>query len=234
MRIIPREEYDHPGPLGPPMDLARITGWVAHHTAGPKGQSVKSIAQVGINRFGRSSYSFVNTPTDPDNIYEMQGLHTGAHTGGHNSHLLSISFIGFYHPEADHEPSHRQLEAAAQLMAHGHEEWGIPLRIDGHRDYSGTSCPGDNIYYELEAIVSRAKHLVNGEEEPVAGEGPTPPRGWADSVWREYARETGTDPSTRTWNFWREDLAWVWKREIQPLEDKVKVLEARVKQLEER
>jgi hypothetical protein len=43
------------------------------------------------------------------------------------------------------------------------------------------------------------------------------PRGWADGDWEEYAEATGTLPESRTWDFYREDLSWFWKREIKPL-----------------
>lgn len=44
-----------------------------------------------------------------------------------------------------------------------------------------------------------------------------PPRDWANVIWEDYVEASGTDPTSRNWLFFREDLAWVWQREIVPL-----------------
>lgn len=65
----------------------------------------------------------------------------------------------------------------------------------------------------------------------------TPPAGqihsWADDAWDKWVTRSGTDPDTRGWNFQREDLSWVYTRVIEPLEDRVAALEARVAELEQ-
>jgi hypothetical protein len=54
------------------------------------------------------------------------------------------------------------------------------------------------------------------------------PRAWADGVWERYVAATGTNPDTRTYTMYREDLAWYWEREIVPLQNRVEALEATV------
>lgn len=43
------------------------------------------------------------------------------------------------------------------------------------------------------------------------------PRDWADATWNEWVEASGTDPRSRTWDFYREDLSWVYSRVIAPL-----------------
>jgi hypothetical protein len=54
------------------------------------------------------------------------------------------------------------------------------------------------------------------------------PRSWADNPWAVWVARSGTDPNSRTWDFYREDLSWVYDRVIRPLETKVAALEAKV------
>ncbi len=58
------------------------------------------------------------------------------------------------------------------------------------------------------------------------------PRDWADDAWDLWVSRSGTDRASRTWDFYREDLSWVYGRVIAPLERKVDELTARVRQLE--
>lgn len=53
------------------------------------------------------------------------------------------------------------------------------------------------------------------------------PREWADGIWEQWVVRSGTDGATRTHDFYREDLSWVYDRVIKPLEARVKALENR-------
>ena len=57
------------------------------------------------------------------------------------------------------------------------------------------------------------------------------PRAWADDVWEQWVEASGTDPNTRTWDFYREDLAWVYNRVTKPLEQRLADVEARLEAL---
>ena len=75
------------------------------------------------------------------------------------------------------------------------------------------------------------------EEDPMAHtHTPMPdelPRQWADQAWQQWVQVSGTGDNTRTWDFYREDLAWVYDRVIKPLEARVADLERTVDQLTE-
>lgn len=170
MAIIPRGDYDHPGPLGWEIDLSRITGWDIHHTAGSLTESPYDVAATGVKRFGRSSYNFlVSRAAD---IYEMQGLHIGAHNDGENSTRLGIVLPGYYHPSINHKPSERQVQAVAWLIAYGHRQWGVPIHAKGHKDSDATACPGDHLYARIPDMVRLAK------EDDVRS-----PSEWAEDIW---------------------------------------------------
>lgn len=183
MRMIPRENYDHPGPLGPALDLSQVTGWDFHHTAGSLDATPHAIADFGVGKFGRSSYNFfISQVHNEGDVYEMQGLHRGAHNDGENSTRLGVVFAGYYHPDVDHQPSEEMLEAAAQLLAHGHEEWGIPIDVKGHRDPDtdtgdddNTACPGDHLYERMDDVARRAREIVAGGGGGTTTPDPTDP-----------------------------------------------------------
>lgn len=59
------------------------------------------------------------------------------------------------------------------------------------------------------------------------------PRDWADQTWNDWVQASGTDPKSRAWTFYREDLSWVYTRVIRPLEARVAALENRVRALEQ-
>jgi hypothetical protein len=61
-----------------------------------------------------------------------------------------------------------------------------------------------------------------------------PPRKWADEIWQTYVNATGTDPDSRNWLFFREDLSWVWSREIVPLEKKLATQASQIANLQNR
>lgn len=65
------------------------------------------------------------------------------------------------------------------------------------------------------------------------------PRSWADGAWQMWVERSGTNNDTRTQDFYREDMSWVYTRVIRPLEgelstqaDEIRDLESRVAQLE--
>jgi len=167
MTAIPRAQWGHPGPVGRPMRLPATTLFV-HHSVTPARNGVatpRQIANIGISRFGRSSYSYVVTPDGT--IYELQGTHVGAHTKGHNSTTLALCFAGNYEND---RPTSAQIEAAGQLhrdlVTQGALRPNAPIK--GHRDASGasTACPGRNLYAALPQI----RHAAATEEDEVKPE----------------------------------------------------------------
>ena len=79
-------------------------------------------------------------------IYEARDFHYMGDTNTRydpRGHFL-INCYGNY---SKMEPNKLQLEAIAKLMAWAAAEYHIePLKIYGHSDLAGTSCPGENLY----------------------------------------------------------------------------------------
>lgn len=80
----------------------------------------------------------------------------GAHVANNNTSNVGISFMGTY---SSTPASGAQLDACAGLLDWLHDNYGIPMNrsyIKGHREYGGTSCPGDRLYSQLDDLVARA------------------------------------------------------------------------------
>jgi hypothetical protein len=160
--IVPRAQWSMPGPLGPPMKLPALRLYLHHSfTAASNGPgAVRTVANIGIERFGRASYSYACTPDGT--LYEMQGDRIGAHTARQNSTSLAVVLIGNY--EVD-RPTLAQVRAVAWL--HQHLTGRGWLRSDapllGHRDAPGasTACPGRHAY----ALLGDIRRLITHPPE---------------------------------------------------------------------
>lgn len=76
----------------------------------------------------------------------------GAHTGGHNSTVRSISYVGNYEEQ---EPTQAALETGRAIIAEGRGRWWKKdAPVKGHRDYAQTACPGRNLYSKLDFLAS--------------------------------------------------------------------------------
>jgi hypothetical protein len=136
--MLSRAEWGMPGPLGPKMASSR--GLWLHHsvtraTSNPKADATQ-IARIGIQRFGRLSYSFIVHPDGT--ILEGQNGHVGAHTRGQNSTTQAICCVGNFETDV---VTPEMVEAIRLLV----RDFG-PL-LGGHRDAPGaaTACPGRNL-----------------------------------------------------------------------------------------
>ena len=156
--MLSRAEWAMPGPLGLP--LASSRGIWLHHsvtraTSDPVADA-RRIAQIGIQRFGRMSYSWVVHPDGT--ILEGQAGHVGVHTRGQNSTSQAIVCVGNF----ETDPVTPELVQAVRRLV---TDYG-PL-LGGHRDAPGaaTACPGRNLQARL------AELRVPLEVEPPASEG---------------------------------------------------------------
>ncbi|MBN2494587.1 MAG: N-acetylmuramoyl-L-alanine amidase, partial [Deltaproteobacteria bacterium] len=80
----------------------------------------------------------------------------GAHTGGANSHNAGISFIGTYQSVS---ASGAQIANGAELIAWLSGAYGVPRdrgHVKGHREYGGTTCPGDALFAQIGSLLSNA------------------------------------------------------------------------------
>src|SRR5690554_7465551 len=95
--IRPRSSYNFPGPLSPAKMTRPANEFFLHHsvTAAANGANVvRNVANIGVQRFGRASYSFAITLDGA--IYEMQGDNIGAHTANRNSTSFGVVLVGNY------------------------------------------------------------------------------------------------------------------------------------------
>ena len=66
----------------------------------------------------------------------------GAHTIGYNKQSVGICLQGNFEEE---EPTPAQMDALKKLVKEKKERYNISV-INGHRNFSNTSCPGNNLY----------------------------------------------------------------------------------------
>lgn len=95
----------------------------------------------------------------------------GAHSGGHNTGNIGVALLGEFttHPRWGGEPTASAIDALEGVLTHLMERHGLdPLgtvdysndvnqvedadTISGHRDWTSTECPGENLYDRLPDI----------------------------------------------------------------------------------
>ena len=89
----------------------------------------------------------------------------GAHVGGNNTGNIGVSLMGCYHPPEGSNCRHVMTEPAKDSLvvtfAYLSERYQVdPGAMRGHRDFSSTSCPGDNNYGQLSTFRSRVADLL--------------------------------------------------------------------------
>lgn len=173
MRIIGRAEWGarYDNGAGPAPLPAREV-WLHH--AGPghelteraseaeEAAHMRADERVGEQRFGKGiSYTFVVYPSG--RVYEGHSVdRKGTHTRGRNSISRAIKFPGDYRYTT---PTAKQVEATAQLLAHGHRQgwWTAAEITGGHKQAPGaaTECPGERAMVAIAGINRRAAELVD-------------------------------------------------------------------------
>lgn len=145
--IVSRAEWGSKAALGPAMKLPASECWL-HHSVTPvtldAAKDMRVIERVGIERFGRFSYSWALHPDGQ--CLEGAGFTVGAHTANHNSRAFGVVLIGNY--QNDH-PTKMQVDTFHRLrdwlIADGHLKPGV-YPTGGHRDLKQTACPGQLAY----------------------------------------------------------------------------------------
>lgn len=154
-QMLERKDWRMPGPLGIPMRSSRGF-WLHHSVTRPTGDPVddaRTVARIGIQRFGKLSYSWLVHPDGT--ILQGQDGHVGAHTRGQNSTTEAICCIGNYEVE---QPTEEMCAAVAKILVLRAK----PL-LGGHRDAPGasTACPGNNLYAAMWGIREDAERRAN-------------------------------------------------------------------------
>ncbi len=90
----------------------------------------------------------------------------GSHAYGENYHTIGIHFSGDF---MEAEPTSKQIESGALLIANICMDYGIPIDRDhivGHGELMGTSCPGTNLQALLDdgTLTGKANWYAYGDE----------------------------------------------------------------------
>lgn len=154
---------------------SRIT---IHHTVTPTNDSLSPQARLRqIQSFHQDvrgwcdiGYQFL--VSRDGRLWEGRGAtRLGAHVANANSGNVGISVMGTY---TSTQPTEPQLDRIATLVRGLHSQYGIAInsdRIKGHRNFGGTSCPGDALYAKLGTIRSRASSGGGGGDGGGGGGG---------------------------------------------------------------
>jgi len=116
-----------------------------------------------------------------------------------NGHWLSIENEGFLPDKL----TAGQVEAAAQVLARAHRDYGVPLQVAtspsgrglGHHsmgaendvNWGHSACPGAAIIAQKPLIVARAKEIIEGDDVPTAEE-------IAAAVWNMVIKSSSLGP----------------------------------------
>lgn len=122
-----------PKPLGP------ITHLTIHATATPEGRDIPAatISQWDVRRFGQVSYHWT-LELSGNAVATLADNLRGAHTGGHNSGNVGVSYIGGMTADNKHYKDTRtagQLDSLEQICRRYRQRYP-GIIILGHRDWS--------------------------------------------------------------------------------------------------
>jgi hypothetical protein len=142
-----------------------ITRATIHHTVTPTVDSMgakKRLRQIqAFHMFSRGwcdiGYNFL--VSRDGRVWRGRGKNVvGAHVANNNTNNVGISFMGTY---TSTKANLAQRCRAAKLLAWLHEKHpALHLNrtdVRGHREFGGTSCPGNSLYNQIGGILSLAK-----------------------------------------------------------------------------
>ena len=181
-----------------------------HHTAGNHSGvlGVRSIQNFHMDIRGWSdiAYSYL-IDRDSLDVYEGRGAGIlGGHTFGRNSISHAICVMGNFDVTSVSDPL---IDRVAELVAHGHQQgWWPSILTGGHRDVRATSCPGDNLYAQIEEINRRAVDpgdeednvaLKNGDRGEAVRRFQTALKGWNSSSLPRFGADGDFGGETEIW-----------------------------------
>jgi hypothetical protein len=153
--MLTRAEWGATAPLSTQLVAIPVTRVFLHHSVTTATADVaadmRDIEAIGVQRFGRFSYSFCGHPNGT--VAEGAGLTVGAHTSGYNSTSFGFCLIGNYEGDV---PTDAQIAAFGQwwrdLVALG---WIHPeAELIPHRHVKATACPGAQTIARFDEFVA--------------------------------------------------------------------------------
>ena len=183
--LITRADWNAGPFIGNPVPLSssNYTNMTFHHAAGFTATTyaegiaqVKAIQDFHQNGRGWSDIGYQFVVDRGGRVYqgrpfldgsttlnEIPALSLGAHVGGFNTGNIGICLLGCYHPPEGancvDQVTVESLDTYITMFAFLGEAYNIPISdnsLKGHRDFSSTSCPGDNAYALLPTIRQQA------------------------------------------------------------------------------
>lgn len=135
-------------------NLNQIDEIIIHH-AGVTGQNAEDYARHHVRNKGWPGIGYHYVIERNGNLGDSRSLivqgnpldNISYHTINHNTRSIAICLSGNFEIE---QPTPEQIEALTWLIAHIREELPQPIEVFGHKDFSATSCPGLNLYGELQ------------------------------------------------------------------------------------
>jgi len=122
-----------------------VKGVVIHHTTGPSDGPwgrVRGHDRYHVHTKGWDSiaYNWLVSGVTGE-IFEGRGWKRGAATRGWNSKTISVAYIG----DSDVELTDTGKDAILAVVGAVRERYGSHLWVKSHKDFSPTTCPGENL-----------------------------------------------------------------------------------------
>jgi len=165
--IVTRQQWGANPPIGNyiPHNPYRLT---QHHTAGVRVSTLQQgIAEMQFiqdfhqNGRGWQDIGYHFCIDDSGRIYEgVPHQYRGTHAGGANTGNVGISYMGNLHLPGEF-PTQTALANLVNIWSWLSFHYGInPDSLFGHRNYSATACPGDNLYIELPELRNGIRYML--------------------------------------------------------------------------
>jgi hypothetical protein len=167
------------------LNLDKVFFIILHHT-GIKEASPEEIHRWHLDN-GWSGFGYNEYIRKDGSVYIGRGDFIGAHTANMNSKSYGICCEGNYDVE-EHMPK-SQLDSLVKRLKFHKERFKNDFKIEGHKSFYPTSCPGRN--FPIEKIIvelERPKEELEGAIKVLQGKGILA----SPDYWIENAKEGKT------------------------------------------
>ncbi len=220
-RIHRRHEWGARKPKSPATIISANVDALAHHYSSMGAESrknhadcaevVRSIQNFHMDTRGWNDIAYSWLYCHHGHAYEGRGW--GAMTAatlGANDHTQAACFLGADVKNHD-DVTVPGREAATHLTREFLRKFGANCTVGGHRDWTQTTCPGEEIYAWIKAQGWKVKGDVSSEPWPI----PMKPWFWA---WAKWQRDRFQYATRAKWMAARPKSAparvpdWAWVR----------------------
>jgi N-acetylmuramoyl-L-alanine amidase len=216
MNFVTRSEWGARPPRATTR-LSRVDTMVAHYTANNADERashancavrVRGVQNYHMDHNGWNDIAYSFLVCKHGYVFEGRGYRNRtAATGADNNHTLAVSFLGDDTVGRD-DVTDAGRTAFVQITQEIQRRWRKRMLYRGHRDFTATTCPGDELYRYIRS--SRFAARVNPQRLP--GPSPKPAWFWLWADWRLSGRQ-GPRPESAPriiplWA-WRALSAWV-------------------------